>query len=249
MPKWVHEYFERGYAQRWDLPPVSDRVRLETEGLWGRLELSAGAWVLDLGCGHGRQALALAQRGARVVGMDFAETLLTRAKVLGADLDVPPHWLRGNMRHLPLPSSFFAGVISIDALGFFETDEENEAVLDEARRVLAPGGHVGLKVVNGAPILANFRETDLEEREGVVVRISRRLVLQPARMTEKVVVTGARGNGEYERHQRLYTSAELCRALKRMGFTAVELFSNSDGAPFRPATSKTIWAFGRRGTG
>jgi hypothetical protein len=179
--------------------------------------------------------------------MDFAQTLLTRAKALGADLNVSPHWLRADMRQLPLRSSFFAGVISIDALGFFETDEENEAVLAEARRVLAPGGRIGLKVVNGARILATFRETDLEEREGVVVRISRRLALRPARMTEKVVVTGARGNGEYERHQRLYTSAELCRALKRMGFTGVELFANSDSAPFRPATSKTIWAFGRRG--
>lgn len=247
MPKWAREYFERGYAQRWDLPPVSDRVRLETEGLWGQLELSAGAWVLDLGCGHGRHALALAQHGARVIGMDFAETLLTRANGLGADLDVPPHWLRGDMRQLPLRSRFFAGVILIDALGFFETDEENEAVLHEVQRVLAPGGRVGLKVVNGAPILAAFRETDLEEREGVLVRISRQLALQPARMTEKVIVTGARGNGEYERHQRLYTSAELSRALKRLGFTAVELFASSDCAPFRPTTSKTIWAFCQRG--
>jgi ubiquinone/menaquinone biosynthesis C-methylase UbiE len=181
--------------------------------------------------------------------MDFAESLLTRAKALGTDLDVPPHWLRGDMRQLPLRSSFFAGVILIDALGFFETDEENEAVLGEACRVLAPGGRLGLKVVNGAPILATFREADLEEREGVVVRISRRLALQPARMIEKVVVTGARGNGEYERHQRLYSSAELSRALNRMGFTGVQLFADSDCAPFLPATSKTIWAFGQRGAG
>ena len=179
--------------------------------------------------------------------MDFAETLLARAKGLGADLDVPPHWLRGDIRRLPLRSRLFAGVISIDAFGFFETDEVNEAVLGEVRRVLAPGGRVGLKVANGAPILAAFRETDLEEREGVVVRISRRLALQPARMTEKLSVTGSRGNGEYDRHQRLYTSAELSRALKRMGFTGVKLFSDSDCAPFRPATSKTIWAFGQRG--
>ena len=33
---------------------------------------------------------------------------------------------------------------------FFETDEENEAVLREVRRVLAPGGRFGMKVVNGA---------------------------------------------------------------------------------------------------
>jgi ubiquinone/menaquinone biosynthesis C-methylase UbiE len=179
--------------------------------------------------------------------MDFAETLLTRAKSLAANLDVPPHWLRGDTRRLPLQSGLFAGVISIDAFGFFETDEENEVVLSEVMRVLAPGGRLALKVVNGAPILAAFRETELEEREGVVVRISRQLALQPARMTEKVVVTGARGNGEYERRQRLYTSAELSCGLRRMGFTGVELFADSHCAPFQPATSKAIWAFGQRG--
>src|ERR1700723_3679272 len=100
VPKWAREYFERGYAQRWGLPPLSDRIRLETEGLWDQLQLSPGAWVLDLGCGHGRHALALAQRGAKIVGMDFAEALLMRAKGLGADLDAPAHWLRGDIRLL-----------------------------------------------------------------------------------------------------------------------------------------------------
>lgn len=247
VPEWAREYFERGYAQRWDLPPVSDRIRLETEGLWDQLQLAAGAWVLDLGCGHGRHALALAERGARVVGMDFAETLLTRAKRLGADLDVSPYWLRGDMRQPPVQSESFAAAILIDAFGFFETDEENEAVLGEIRRLLAPEGRIGLKVVNGAPILAAFRETDREEREGVVVTISRRLALQPARMAEKVIVTGSRGNGEYERHQRLYTSDELSRALERMGFSCVELFASSDCAAFEPAMSKTMWVFGQRG--
>jgi hypothetical protein len=151
------------------------------------------------------------------------------------------------MRQAPFRSEFFAGAILIDAFGFFETDEENEAVLRELRRVLAPGGRVGLKVVNGAPILAAFRETDREEREGVVVTISRRLALEPARMTEKVIVTGSRGNGEYERHQRLYTPDDLSGAFERVGFSCVELYASSDCASFEPAISKTMWAFGQRG--
>jgi len=146
------------------------------------------------------------------------------------------------MRRLPLPSEFFAGAILIDAFGFFETDDENEAVLAEVRRVLAPRGRFVLKVVNGAPIRAGFRETDREEREGVVVNISRQLMLGPSRMIERVVVTGSRGSGEYERCQRLYNSADLYGALKRTGFTGVELFANPSGASFEPATSSTIWA-------
>jgi hypothetical protein len=78
------------------------------------------------------------------------------------------------------------------------------------------------------------------------VSISRQLALEPSRMTERVIVTGSRGNGEYERHQRLYPSEELSGALERLGFTGVEPFASSDCAVFEPATSKAMWAFGRR---
>jgi ubiquinone/menaquinone biosynthesis C-methylase UbiE len=180
--------------------------------------------------------------------MDFAETLLTRAKGLGADPNVSAHWLGGDVRRLPLQSKIFAGAILIDAFGFFETDEEDEAVLSEAARVLAPAGRLGLKVVNGAPILAAFRETDCEEREGVVVTISRRLAPVGARMTETVMVRGVRGSGEYERHQRLYRPDELCRALERAGFMGVQVFASSNCATF-DAASKTMWAFSQRRAG
>jgi len=151
------------------------------------------------------------------------------------------------MRQLPLQSRFFAAAILTDAFGFFETDKENEAVLGEVKRVLAPGGRLGMKVVNGAPILASFRATDREERDGVVATISRRLALDPTRMIEKVIVTGSRGEGEYERQQRLYCSNELSGELERIGFTNVELFARSHRAVFDPATSDAIWAFGQCG--
>ena len=105
-----------------------------------------------------------------------------------------------------------------------------------------------MKVVNGAPIRAAFRETDREEREGVVVTISRQLALEPSRMTERVIVTGSRGNGEYERHQRLYNSDELSGALDRAGFTGIEVFASPDGAALEP-TSKTMWASARVASG
>ena len=150
------------------------------------------------------------------------------------------------MRRLPLRSGFADAAVVTDSLGFFETDEENEAVLHEAARVLKPGCGLALKVVNGALILKHFRETDYEEREGVAISISRTLVQTPPSSIERIRVRGRRGQGEYVRHQRLYRVDDLRDTLERHGLSTVGVFSTADGAPFDPSLSATMWIIARR---
>ena len=243
---WTRDYFERGYALRWGPQPISDRVRLEVDGLYELLRLSPTSRVIDIGCGHGRHALALAERGVDVIGLDFAVALLDRARHSAIELRSPVRWIRGDMRALPFRSESAAAAIVIDAFGFFDTEEEHDAVLREAARVLAPGGRLGLKVVNGDSVLNGFRETDREERDGTVVSISRTLTLDPPRMTERISVSGSRGHGEYERRQRLYRVQDLQAAFERARFAIVGLFARPDGTPFDPAESSTMWIVAER---
>lgn len=246
MPDWIHEYFEHGYAQRWGLLAPSDRVRLEAAGLWTWLRLSPTCRIIDIGCGHGRHALALAERGSEVVGLDFAAALLNRARQLAAELRTQVRWIRGDMRRLPFRSGCVDAAIVMDAFGFFDTEEEHEAVLQETARVVRMGGRLALKVVNGGSVLDNFRETAREERDGVVVLVSNTLAFDPPRMTQKVSVSGSRGHGEYERRQRLYRVDELRAALEHVGFSVVGVFADPDGTPFEPSVSSTMWIVGQR---
>jgi ubiquinone/menaquinone biosynthesis C-methylase UbiE len=247
MSDWAREYFERGYAQRWGLPGPSDQVRVEANGLYDWLQLSPTSRVIDIGCGHGRHAAALAERGPDVIGVDFAVALLNRARHLTAESRTHVRWIRGDMRSLPLRSECAGGAVVMDAFGFFETEEEDEAVLREAARVLTNGGRLGLKVVNGDPVLDTFRERDREERDGTVVSVYRTLTLDPPRMTERISISGSRGRGEYERRQRLYGIEELRAALEHAGFAIVGVFARPDGTPFEPKLSATMWIVGQRG--
>ena len=241
MSDWVQDYFERGYAQRWGLPPITDHIRVEAAGLWKFLNLTPSARLVDVGCGHGRHALALAQQGATVIGVDFAIAPLTEARHLGAKLGVQACWTRGDMRILPFRREHFDAAILLDAFGFFETEEDNGAVLANFARILVAQGRLCLKVVNGGPILADFRGSDTEEREGTVVAISRTLTLEPPRITEKITVSGSRGKGQYERRQRLYRSEEIFRMVECAGFSVVAVFSGADGTSFEPTMSATMW--------
>jgi ubiquinone/menaquinone biosynthesis C-methylase UbiE len=246
MLDWTREYFERGYAQRWGLQSPSDHVRLEVNGLYKLLQLSSTSRIIDIGCGHGRHAVTLAERGLDVIGLDFAVALLNRARHVATELRAPVRWIRGDMRRLPFRSECAGAAIVMDAFGFFETEEEHQAVLREAARVLTTGGRLGLKVVNGGLVLDAFRERDREERDGTVVSVSRTLKLDPPRMMERISVSGSRGRGEYVRRQRLYRVEELRAALEHAGFAVVGVFARPDGTPFEPMVSSTMWVVGQR---
>ena len=246
MQDWTREYFERGYALRWGLNAPSADVRLQAGGLWELLQLSPTSRVIDIGCGHGRHALGLGERGAQVVGVDSAATLLNRARELAAELRVDVRWVRGDMRQLPFRSACANAAVIMDAFGFFDTDEENESVLHEAARVLKADGRLALKVVNGRPVLAAFREADVQERDGVVISISRALAIDPPRMTERISIKGPRGNAEYERRQRLYRVEELCAAAEHAGFGIAGVSASPEGGPFDAKASTVIWLVGER---
>jgi SAM-dependent methyltransferase len=66
----------RGAFESWVYGPLRRRLSLTLDEL-GDL---SGRRVLDVGCGPGRYAVALAERGAEVIGVDISETMLSLAR-------------------------------------------------------------------------------------------------------------------------------------------------------------------------
>jgi SAM-dependent methyltransferase len=102
----------------------------------------AGDRVLDLGCGTGELARALAAGGLRVTGCDISPQMLLRAArgPGGPGVGRPGWvWLEPGWRSLPFASGAFHVVVASSVLEY--TDEPAE-VLRECARVLRPGGCV-----------------------------------------------------------------------------------------------------------
>ena len=176
---WAHDYFERGYGQRWSLSSPSAETARDALALRSHLRVSANTTLLDVACGHGRHALALADTGARVIGVDFAWALLTRAVELTEGHQPVIGWVRGDIRQLPIQSRSIDAGLLFDAFGFFESDAEDRLVLSELARVIAPGGRLALKVANAEPMLADFRAHDREIRKDAVIEVRRSLEAHP----------------------------------------------------------------------
>ncbi len=66
----------RGAFEGWAYAPLRRRLALTLD----ELEDLSGRRVLDAGCGPGRYAVAVAERGAEVVGIDISKAMLTLAR-------------------------------------------------------------------------------------------------------------------------------------------------------------------------
>ncbi len=109
-----------------------------TEVLRDRLAL-AGASVADIGCGNGGLVRAMARAGAWVIGIDPGIHQLARAKAAEpADGEV---YLCAFGEELPLPDGSLDAVIFFNSLHHVPIEVQG-AALDEAARVLKPGGFV-----------------------------------------------------------------------------------------------------------
>jgi ubiquinone/menaquinone biosynthesis C-methylase UbiE len=146
MTRVVHQHAasaaNRAYYERDEnrLGFRSDGGLNKAEGaLIGRF-LPAGGTVLDLACGNGRVALALAALSYRVEGLDISPSMIDEARAAAAAAGVDARFRIGDAVKLPYDENEFDAVVFAgNAIGHL-TREGKVACLVELQRVLRPGG-------------------------------------------------------------------------------------------------------------
>jgi demethylmenaquinone methyltransferase/2-methoxy-6-polyprenyl-1,4-benzoquinol methylase len=133
----------RGMFDR--IAPVYDVMnRVMTAGLdqrWRRLAAAEVVWpgdrVLDACCGTGDLAVECERRGGRVVGLDFSEPMLARARKKSGAIE----WVQGDALALP----FENGAFDAATVGFGVRNlADLEGGLRELARILRPGGKLAV---------------------------------------------------------------------------------------------------------
>lgn len=198
--------------------------------LFDRLRLGPATAVLDIACGAGLAVRLAAATGAAMSGIDASEELIAVARVRTprADLRV------GSMFELPWADESFDSVMSINGIW-----GGCEAALDEARRVLRPGGRLGISFWGQGPPL------DIRDLFRVFARHSPDVHRTSMRSLNDIAVPGvaetmltARGFEMLERGQRVsvveFADTELAwRAVSTVGPAVPALRGAPDPALLR----------------
>jgi SAM-dependent methyltransferase len=140
----------------------------EVEFLWGALSLEPGMRLLDVGCGPGRHALAFAERGVEVVGIDIAQTFVDLGNEAAQQQSLNATFLVGDARQLsgdPLFSEKFDAVVSLCQGGFglvgrTKDGAADSIVLDGMSASLKPGGRIALSAFSAYFQLQHLESTD-----------------------------------------------------------------------------------------
>jgi ubiquinone/menaquinone biosynthesis C-methylase UbiE len=93
--------------------------------------------VADVGCGPGRAAAFMAERGLDVVGVDVSKSMLAIARAAHPHIE----FNEGQLDALPLESGALSGAVCWYSIIYTPLARLHEA-FDELARVLIPGGHL-----------------------------------------------------------------------------------------------------------
>ncbi len=124
-------------------------------------EISAGARVLDLGCGAGLDSILIASSAGSVVGIDFSTSMLAVARSSAESMGLANVEFReGDAESIPVE----AGSVDVVLVnGIFNLNPERSAIFKELARVTSPDGVVfaaELVLKGHPPVASESSESD-----------------------------------------------------------------------------------------
>lgn len=137
--------YEDGYRSCscfWGEGPGSLIAVLESEGIDFR-----GMSVLDAGCGEGKNAIYLAQKGANVLAIDISETAIGNAKAI-KNLPQGIHWENSDVQKMLFKNEEFDLVVAYGLLHCLSNKEQILSLVSKFIAATKCGGYIILCAFN-----------------------------------------------------------------------------------------------------
>ena len=235
--EWFTRFFDAAYvAQLLEEKSAAD-TRAEVDFLVRRLRLPRGARILDVPCGYGRHAAALARRGYVVLGVDLSRAMIAEGRRRFSE-GPGLRFRRGDMRRIAFHEEFDAVVNLYTSFGYFRA-AQNAQVLRRMAQALKPGGR--LIVDHRDPVYDATVPGRLWYRAG-----RRRLILEHRRFdrrsgivdTTQIVLTAGRRSAVQRRFRiQEFSLTRWRRMLRRAGLRLLGAYAGYGGRRYRPGTT------------
>ncbi len=225
---WWRDIFNANYLRTdGDVVDDPDITEAEIDAYLGMLQIERDARILDLCCGQGRHVLELGRRGyVNLFGVDRSHYLISRAKRATRQHGLAITFREGDARKLRFRDSYFDIVyLAGNSFGYFESADDDVAVLEEIRRILKPAGRLLIDFTDGDYLRHNFdpRSWEWIDKNYFVCR-ERSLSKDHARLVSREVITHTKKGVIADQFyaERLYTAKQLSELIEYCGYSVLD---------------------------
>ncbi len=205
-----------------------------------------GERMLELACGTGTVAIALAQAGWQVVGVDGSAQMLAHARAKeGGDL---PNltWMQQDMRVVHLPERVHMATCLYDSLNYMLVSQDLAAVFRRVYEALLPGGAFFFDM-NTAYAFVSFWDGDTYFTDDDDLAVVMESEYDDLRQRTTVHVTCFQREGELYRKltethtEQAYPPEQVATLLADVGFRVEASYECFTFLPPGPNTSRILW--------
>lgn len=237
---WFEEWFDSPLYEKL----YANRDEAEAERLIDLLEetlpLDHCSRILDLGCGRGRHAISLNQRGYAVTGVDLSDQAIETAREKARAMDLENIRFKVRDMRRPLPETFDAIVNLFTTFGYFKSDAENASVFNSVVEMLEPGGIFVLDYLNAGKVRREYVPREEGEFQDIHYEIER--YINNDVIYKNIEFTGERVNGkrQYSERVKLYEIGWFEQEMQKRNLEIDKIYGDYEGNTFVPESSPRL---------
>lgn len=230
---WYLKFFTELPNTFWRGVMPAEATETEVNFIERHLGLTPGSRIIDVPCGSGRHALALANRGHHVTGVDISPGAIGYARRAAADAGLLIDLSVADLRDIPREGRFDAAVCMGNSFGYLDLAGTRDVAAALAGAI-RPGG--GLVIDFGATaesVLPAFKSTQRTmEAGGVTMVATTDYDVAASRLITACHFSRGAEELRISSQHYVYTSGQLGYLLADAGFTDIERYGGLEDRPY-----------------
>jgi SAM-dependent methyltransferase len=226
-------FFEGQYKEIWRTMIPEILTERELDFMIPYFQLQEGQRVLDLMCGYGRHALALARKGIHVTAVDNLEAYTTEIKTISATENLPVEVVQADIVGYVPSGQYELAICMGNSLNFFNRSDLQQ-ILHHLAAALIQGAALLINSWSIAEIVFHKFKSDSEGKVGESgMKTRQEILFRPARIEAETEFTAADGSIEIKKGiDYIYSLNEMEAMLSEAGLALEEVYSIPGRKPF-----------------
>lgn len=219
-------YFDGYYKEIWRSIIPEELTVKEVDFMLSYFKLHPGSKVLDLMCGYGRHAIALANKGIPVTAVDILDEYIAEITKTVEKEQLPLKAIKENVLEYKIDEAVDLAICMGNSLNFFNANDTTR-LLTEISSQLKPGGHLLINSWSLTEIVfRSFKEKSWSQVGDLKFLTDSKIHFHPTRIEVESIIISPEGESEIKTGiDYIFSVNELETMLNEAGLRLTAVYS------------------------